>query len=168
MAKPRYKDWREGRRFRALELHEQGWGVSAIARALGVSKGAVSQWLSRAREQGPEALRSRPHPGYPPRLSPEQEVHLPELLAEGPEAYGFRGQVWTRRRVAELIRRHFGVRYSVWQVGRILRRLRHSPQKPIVRAAQRKEENIETWQAERLPAIQKKDSRGGPHARVRR
>lgn len=151
----RYTDWREGRRFRAFELQQQGWGVTAIARALGVSKGAVSQWLTTAREHGLEALRARPHPGHPPRLSPEDARRLPELLAQGPQAYGFQGEVWTRRRVAEVIRRHFGVRYSVWQVGKILRRLGFSPQKPLVRAAQRNEKDLAKWRAERLPALQK-------------
>lgn len=154
-----YKDWREGRRFRAFELHEHGWGVTAIAEALGVTKGAVSQWLKRAREQGPEALRAQPHPGHPPRLKAEDEARLPALLAEGAEAHGFRGDLWTRRRVAEVIHRQFGVRYSRWQVGRILRRIRHSPQKPLVRARQRDEVAIEAWRAETLPAIQKKGSR---------
>ena len=161
----RYKDWREGRRFRAVELQEQGWGVTAIAQALGVSKSAVSQWLKRAREDGPEALRAQPHPGHPPRLKAEDAARLPALLAEGPEAHGFRGDRWTRKRVAEVIRRQFGVGYSRWQVGRILRRLRHSPQKPLVRAAQRDEAAIETWQRERLPAIQKKSSAGASHTR---
>jgi predicted transcriptional regulator len=42
-------DWRDGRRRRAWELKEQGWKQIAIAAALGVSPGAVSQWLRRAR-----------------------------------------------------------------------------------------------------------------------
>src|SRR5581483_10818683 len=70
------RDWREGRRLRALELHEQGWTGKAIAAALGVSKSAVSQWLKRGREGGPEALRAQP-PGRAPRLSAEQRAALP-------------------------------------------------------------------------------------------
>ena len=153
----RYHDWREARRFRAFELHEQAWRVTDIAQALGVTKGAVSQWLKRAREEGPEALRAQPHVlRRKPRLSDEDKARLPALLDQGPEAFGFRGAVWTRRRVSELIRREFGVRYSVWQTGRILRRLGYSPQQPVVRATQRDEAAIAAWHAERLPAIKKK------------
>lgn len=150
-----YKDWREGRRFRAFELSQQGWGVTAIADALGVTKGAVSQWLKRARVRGTEALRAQPHPGHGRRLSAADEARLPELLSRGAQAYGFRGDVWSRRRVGEVIRREFGVRYSRWQVGRILHRLGYSPQKPLVRASQRDEAAIERWQQEKLPAIKK-------------
>jgi predicted transcriptional regulator len=49
-------DWREGRRLRAFELNQQGWSQQRIAEALGVSKGAVSQWMKRARHGG-EVLR---------------------------------------------------------------------------------------------------------------
>ncbi len=43
-------DWREGRRRRAWELAQQGWKHQDIAAALGVTPGAVSQWLKRARD----------------------------------------------------------------------------------------------------------------------
>jgi transposase len=57
-------DWREGRRLRAFELKQEGWSQQNIARALGVGKGAVSQWMKRAREGGgKEALRKRSSPG---------------------------------------------------------------------------------------------------------
>ena len=45
-------DWREGRRLRAFELKQKGWSQQRIAEALGVSKGAVSQWMKRARDGG--------------------------------------------------------------------------------------------------------------------
>ena len=74
-------DWREGRRLRAFELKQQGWSQQRIAEALGVSKGAVSQWMKRARHGGgPQALKRRPAPGASPRLSEEQRMKLPELL----------------------------------------------------------------------------------------
>jgi transposase len=65
-------DWREGQRRRAWELAQQGWKQQDIATALGVTPGAVSQWLKRAREQGVAALRRHPAPGRQPRLTPEQ------------------------------------------------------------------------------------------------
>ena len=84
-------NWREGRRLHAFELKEQGWKQSEIAEALGVSEGAVSQWMKRATEEGAQALRHKPPPGAPSRLSDEQRARLPELLAQGAEAHGFRG-----------------------------------------------------------------------------
>ena len=114
-------DWREGRRLRAWELKQQGWNQREIAQALGVTEGAVSQWMKRAREGGVEALRKRGSPGAPPRLSEEQRAHLKELLARGAVAHGFRGEVWTCERVAEVIRKEFGVLYHPAHVSRLVR-----------------------------------------------
>jgi transposase len=101
-------DWREGRRLRALELKERGWKQAQIAQALGVSEGAVSQWMKRAKEEGGEGLRHKPPPGAPSRLSEDERTKLPELLACGAQAHGFRGEVWTCERVAIVIRKEFG------------------------------------------------------------
>lgn len=147
--------WREGRRLRAWELRQAGWKLQDIADALGVTKGAVSQWLKRAREEGLEALRYRPRPGSQPKLAAEQQARLPGLLEQGAEAFGFRGNVWTQPRVTEVIRREFGVRYHPSQVGRILKRLGWSRQKPIRRARQRNEEAIRQWKEERWPRRKK-------------
>jgi transposase len=97
-------NWREGRRLRAYELKQQGWKQTEIADALGVTEGAVSQWMKRAREEGMEGLRHKPPPGATPRLSEDERARLPELLAQGAQAHGFRGDVWTCERVAIVIR----------------------------------------------------------------
>ena len=125
-----HRYWREGRRLRAFELKQEGWSQQQIAEALGVSKGAVSQWMKRARDGGGvEALKRRPAPGARPRLSEEQRMKLPELLERGAEAHGFRGEVWTCERVAIVIRREFGVSYHPAHVSRLLKALRQSLQK---------------------------------------
>ena len=74
-------DWREGRRLRAFELKQQGWSQQRIAEALGVSKGAVSQWMKRARDGGGiEALKRQPAPGATPRLSEDQRASIARAL----------------------------------------------------------------------------------------
>src|SRR3712207_8768606 len=69
-------NWREGRRLRAWELKQEGWKQQDIARALGVSKGAVSQWMKRAQQEGIEGLRHRPPPGAKARLSEDERAKL--------------------------------------------------------------------------------------------
>jgi transposase len=144
---------KEARRLQAWQLKQQGWPQRQIAEALGVSAGAVSQWMARARTVGPEALRRRPRPGAPRRLSPEQLARLPELLHRGPPAYGFRGELWTRSRVAALIRLECGVSYHPRHVGRLLKEIGWSPQKPARRARQRDEAAIARWREDTWPAL---------------
>jgi transposase len=157
------RDWREGRRLRALELHEAGWSGKGIAAALGVTAGAVSQWLKRAREGGREALRSHPPPGPTAKLTDAQRAALPDVLAKGAEAYGFVGDVWTTKRIAVVIKRAFVVSYHPAHVSRLMRRIGWTVQKPIRRASQRDEAKVTAWREETWPALSAKRSRkAGP------
>jgi transposase len=113
---------REARRFRALALKEEGWKQAKIAEELGVTPGAVSQWLKRAREEGRDALQTRKGGGPKPRLQEDEIERLPELLARGPQAYGFRGNGWTRSRIIAVIQQVYGVQFSHGHIGRIMRR----------------------------------------------
>jgi transposase len=160
---PLPKDWREGRRLRAWELNEQGWKQKDIAAALGVTEGAVSQWMTKGKTQGPEALRHQPSPGAPAKLTQEQRSHLPGLLAKGAEAFGFRGQVWTAARVAVVIKREFGVSYHPTHCGRLLKAIKHSLQKPESQASQRDAQAIQTWREQRAAELKKRPKRkSGP------
>jgi transposase len=143
-----------------LDLDRQGWSQRDIAAALDVSEAAVSTWLARARDHGPEALRARPAPGHPAKLSPDQRRSIPESLGHGPEAYGFRGQVWTGARVARVIELEFGVRYHKGPVGRLLKDLRRTPQQPIRRATQRDDEAIRHRRDEVRPGLRRRARRG--------
>jgi transposase len=154
-----FSDWREARRFRAWELKEKGWKQRDIAEALGVTPAAVSQWMKRARESGVAALRNRKRGGAKPRLTEGQLKRLPELLAAGPAAYGFRGEVWTRARVGAVIKQELGVSYSDVHVGRLLRKIGWSRQKPLERASQRDEDAIARWREETWPKLKKRLSK---------
>ncbi len=136
-----------------MYLKRRGWMQRDIAEALDVSEVALSGWLARARDGGPETLRARPAPGRPPRLSSDQLRSIPELLWHGPEAYGFRGQVWTCARIAKVIEWEFGVRYHKDHVGRLLKALHCTPQQPIKRAIQRDDEAIRRWRDETWPEL---------------
>ena len=147
-------DWREWRRLRALDLFQHGWRERDIVEALGVSKGAVSQWLTAAREQGRQALSSQPR-GTHAKLTDEQKRLIPDFLWHGPEAYGFRGEVWTCPRVVDVLAREFGVTYHRDHVSRILKELGWTPQIPITRAIQRDEAAIARWRTETWPTVRR-------------
>ena len=147
------QDWREWRRLRAWELEQQGWAPRDIAEALGVSRAAVSQWLSAAAEGGPGVLRSRLHPGPAGKLLPGQKELIADFLWHGAEAYGFRGDVWTCDRLRQVIQEEFGVTYHKHHVARILKDIGWTPQVPITRAIQRNEKEIQRWRDEVWPEL---------------
>jgi transposase len=153
------KDWRGWRRLRALQLTERGWSRRDIAEALGVAEDTVGRWIVRARVGGREALLARPGPGRSPRLTPRQRRLIPEFLWHGPEAYGFRGEVWTCARIAEVIQQELGVSYHKGHVARLLKEPRWTPQVPIRRAIQRDDAAIESWRSEVWPELLKRSRR---------
>jgi transposase len=160
MARRKPTDWREARRLRAWELKQAGWKQRRIAEALGVTPGAVSQWIKKAMAEGVTALHSRKGGGPKPRLSDEQLQRMPALLDQGAEVHGFRGDVWTRPRIAKVIEREYRVCFTPQHVGNLMRKLGWSRQKPISRASQRDESAIEQWRTETWPVLKKSRTRG--------
>lgn len=156
---PKPQDWREWRRFRALDMDLHGWRHTAIAEVLDVSTRSVRRWLEQVDRAGPEALVSHPSPGCPPRLTDAQKRLIPDFLWHGPEAYGFRGDCWTCGRVACVLHDEFGVEYHPGHVSRILKELEWTPQIPITRALQRDEAEIERWRQEVWPELQRQAQR---------
>lgn len=153
------ENWREARRLQAWELFQKGWKQKTIAEALGVTEGAVSQWLKKAGAEGIEALYHRKGGGPKPRLTVDQIADLPKLLSQGAEAYGFRGDGWTRARVRFVIKQEFGVVFSLSHVGRLLQQIGWTRQKPIARASQRNEQAIERWRTEKWLELEKKPNK---------
>jgi transposase len=147
------KSWREFRREQAWVLKQQGWKQKDIAVAMGVSEGAVSQWMVRGR-QG--ELAARPVPGKEPRLSQADKAVLVEIVQAGAGTAGFEGEVWTAGRVGQVIEERFGVRYSQRHVQRLLRQLGLSLQQPVKVASQRNEQAIQAWQAQGWTALKKR------------
>ena len=125
------KEWR---RFRALHLSKIGWKQREIATALGVTKGAVSQWLAIVHDGGPAALHSQSRAGRPSKLTPAQRRLIPDFLWHGAEAFGFRGEFWTCGRIARILEQELGVLYSRSQMSRLLKAMGWTPQVPVTRA----------------------------------
>jgi len=146
----------EARRRRAIQLLEEGKGLSATARAVGASLSSLQRWRRIYQKKGFEGLRPRPTPGRPPQLSPSQRRRLVRLLQRGPLAFGYATELWTLKRVAELIERELHVLYHPGHVWRVLLSLGWSCQKPERRARERDEGAIERWRRRRWPHIKKR------------
>lgn len=149
----------EARRRRAAKLLAQGKGVNDVARIIGCSSGSVDRWKKALKEHGPDGLKAKRHPGPRPRLSNAQKRRLVSLLEKGAAAAGYTNDLWTCRRVADLIGKTFGVWYDPDHVWRILRSLGWSSQKPEARARERDEKAVERWRKRDWPRIKK--TRGG-------
>lgn len=148
----------ERRRQRAIALLKEGQAPVEVARVVGVDRRSVRRWHAAYRRAGTAGLAARPVPGRPSKLTARHRVQLEALLVRGAAASGFESDLWTCPRVADVIRRRFGIRYHVDHIGRVLRALGWTPQRPTRRALERDEEGIRRWIKQDWPRIKKKPS----------
>ena len=129
---------------------------------MGFHKNTVYGWLAKAREGGKDALRAKAVPGRPPRLNATQISKLYGfIVGVDPRQLSFEFALWTREMVREVIRCEFGVRLSVVGVGRLLRTMGLSPQRPLHRAYQQDPDAVEAWKTEVFPVIRAEAKKAG-------
>jgi transposase len=144
------------RRERAIELLHQGNHPAEVARKLGVDRRSVRRWKAAYNKKGMQGIRAKRASGRPPRLTAKQRDKLKRVLLKGAAASGFSTDLWTCPRIAKVIQARFGVRYHVDYMGRLLRSMRWTPQKPQRRAKERDKVEIQRWVREEWPRIKKK------------
>ena len=105
--------------------------------------------------KAPRPCRPSPAPGRPSKLSDREKGQLEKLLLKGAVAAGFPTNLWTCARIAQAIEEHFGVRYHIDHIGRLMRALGWSPQKPARRALERDETAIAAWVKSKWPGVKK-------------
>ena len=146
----------EARRREAIRLLEEGHRQADVARRLGTTRTSVGRWWKAYRRRGPAALRAKPPPGRPSKLTRRQKRDLVRRLLKGARAGGFATDLWTCPRIAQLIACRYGVTYHVDSLPKFLHALGLSCQKPEKRAFERDEEVVARWVARDWPRIKKK------------
>jgi transposase len=145
----------EARRRQALRLLDEGFSLNEVGRMLGSAPSSVMRWRDAHNSGGEEALKVRFSPGRPRALTNRQRKKVVKLLLKGAVANGFGTELWTTRRVANLIEQHCEVQFHRSHVARLLHEMGFSCQKPERRALERDEEKIEEWKRKRWPQVKK-------------
>jgi len=144
---------RERVRLTAAELIEAGASDREVARRFRVSRMSANRWRRALAAGGRTALLSRGPGGGPAKLSAAQVRELETLLEAGPAAWGWADQCWTLARIAEVVRRRFGVQYTLAGLDLLLHRAGWSVQVPARQAAERDEARIAAWKEADWPVI---------------
>jgi len=159
----------EVRRRKAITLLRSGETYQKVAWAVKASVSSVVRWNQAYQRSGKTGLRTRPIPGRPPRLTPFQIATLTKLLVAGAQQAGYATDLWTLRRVADLIKKRFAVHYGLTGARRLLlKRLAWTWQKPKRRAMQRREKVIARWKRADWPDIKKRSAAQGSSGLPRR
>jgi transposase len=152
----------EQRRRLAVQRVHDGWLHKDVAAFLGVSERAVGRWGAAHRAHGDDGLQAKPAPGGKPRLTDDQALQVLACLLRPATAFGFPSDLWTSRRVAQLVADRFGVRFHPDYLREWLRQRGYSPQKPAGPARERDQAAIDRWAAQDWPRLQKKRRRKAP------
>jgi transposase len=149
-------------RIRAVKRVEAGESPEVVIQALGFTRGRIYEWLAKYREGGIDALRSRKAPGKVPKLNGKQLERLYRyIVGKDPRQLKFEFALWTRDMVRELIKRKFNVSLSEVSVGRLLRKLGLSPQRPKMKAYQQDTYLVLKWMAEDFKKIKSLAQKAG-------
>ena len=145
---------REQVRLTAADLIEAGASDREVARRFRVTRMSANRWRRALAAGGQAALMSKGPGGGPCKLSPAQVRELETVLEAGPAVWGWdEDQCWTLARIAEVVRRRFGVEYTLAGLDLLLHRIGWSVQVPALQAAERNEAQIARWQEEAWPVI---------------
>ena len=141
-------------RVRAVERVQAGESPEVVIRALGFTRACIYNWLAAYRTGGWGALKAKALHGRPRRLTGRQ-VHwvYKTVVGKNPTQFRFEFALWTREMVGVLIRERCGVRLSVSSVGRLLRQLGLTCQRPLWRAYEQDPARVTRWLTEEYPAI---------------
>lgn len=147
----------EDLRRKAVKAVLGGMKQVEAAKVLGVTHQAIGKWLKAYRQGGLKTLKAkrqgRPRGGS---LLGWQSAQIAKSIVDRcPDQLKMPFYLWTREAVGQLIERKFGVRLSVWTVGRYLGRWGFTPQKPMRRAFEKNPEAVHRWLDEKYPAIRK-------------
>lgn len=138
----------------AVRRIEAGESPEWVAAGLGINRRTVYRWLEAFHYGGADALAAKPIPGAPRKIDARQMAWISRTVRQkNPLQLKFDYALWTLAMIRALIRRQFGVNLSEVSVGRLMRRLGFTPQRPLYRAWQQDAALVEQWQAEHYPAI---------------
>jgi transposase len=127
MAAARSKDAAASRRMLALALVLEGHSRTEAARAAGMDRQTLRDWVHRYNEGGLGGLKNQANPGRPPRkLTAAQEAEVAQWVREGPKLEDHKVVRWRCKDLWDEIARRFDVKLHERTVGKLLTRLNFS------------------------------------------
>jgi len=146
----------EEMRIRAVERVQTGESPEVVIKALGFTRSCIYTWLALYRAGGWGALKAKALKGRPMKIQPAQMRWLYRTVTgKSPLQYRFEFALWTREMIRILLREEFQLKLSLASVGRLLKQLGLSCQRPLFRATEQDAERVRQWREEEYPAIRR-------------
>lgn len=149
-------------RFAAVQMYDNGLDADRIAEIMNVSRSSVFDWVWKYHQGGLAAISTKFASGRPTVLQDSEMIRLYTMIyGKDPRAYSFGLALWTRALIRDLIKKAFGKEVSLVTVGRILKKLGMSAQRPLYRSWKQDPERVARWKREEYPAIKARAAQVG-------
>lgn len=149
-------------RIRAVERVQAGESPEVVIQTLGFTRSCIYTWLAKYRAGGWGALKARALKGRPMKIRPEQMRWLYRTVTgKSPLQYRFEFALWTREMIRILLREQFGLQLSVTSVGRLLKQLGLTCQRPLFRALEQDPKRVRQWREKEYPVIREEARQAG-------
>lgn len=156
------REAKEMLRIAAVRRVNAGESPEKVASGIGINRRQIYRWIQMATYGGEDALKARPIAGAKPKLNAQQMQKIARIVHEkNPQQLKFDYALWTLSMIRTLISRQFDVRLSTVSVGRLMKRLGYTPQRPLYRAWQQDPVLAKVWQDTQYPQIAKRAKREG-------
>jgi transposase len=149
---------KEKRRIQAGKMFENGVSQAEAARKSGVSAAAVKYWHDAWKKKGLSGLKSKGHPGFTSKLTPEKRVELRKIILRGAKHYGYPTDFWTINRIMAVIKKELKLSFKKSWIWMIIISLGFTCQKPQAVSRERNEKAISDWKAKDWPRLKKMGS----------
>lgn len=138
----------------AVKRVEAGESPEFVAAGLGINRRTIYRWLAAYHYGGNDALAAKPIPGAPPKFDARKMAKLARMVRDKtPLQFKFEYALWTLSIIRELIARQFAIKLSTVSVGRLMKRLGFTPQRPLYRAWQQDPVRVQSWHETDYPKI---------------
>ena len=149
-------------RLAAIQMYDNGLTADRIAEILDVGRSSVFDWISKYRKGGLASISTKFASGRPTVLDDSEMIRLFTMInGKDPRTYSFGVALWTRALIRDLIKKTFAKDVSLVTVGRILKKLEMSPQRPLYRSWKQDPQRVEKWKREEYPAIRARAAQVG-------
>lgn len=150
----------EEMRISAVQRVEAGESPEDVAKGYGINRRTIYRWIEAYHHGGLSALKAKAIPGAPSKLTAQQMEKLAKLIRDkNPQQLHLEFALWTLALIRRVIKDQFKVSLSEVSVGRLMRRLGFTPQRPLYRAWQQDPVLVDQWMQTDYPELVKRAKR---------
>jgi transposase len=144
------------RKIAVRAIKEKGYSPEDIFDIFGVSRSCIYDWLGKYKENGYQGLETQFPPGMEPKVTPEMDHWLENVvLTKTPEDFGYDQNTWDRGILATLLEKTFGLHVTEATIGNHLRQMDLTVQAPEYHFIEQDADRVDHFLKDTFPRIKR-------------